>query len=195
MLYDDNMIRNLSGKIVLRSDSEVVIDVNGVGFLVFVSPHTSADLIDKEEVSLWTHLAVRENALDLYGFHNREELRFFQLLLTISGIGPKSALNIMSISSVEEIKRAVRENHPAYLTKISGIGTKTAQKIVLELKDKIGESEEGGTEALKGEVEAIEALKSLGYSTQIAREALRDIPRDITETSERVREALKKLGS
>lgn len=188
------MIRNLEGKILLRSENEIVIDVGGVGFLVSVPPHVSAELMDVETASLWTHLAVRENALDLYGFINREDLRFFELLITISGIGPKSALNIMSISSVEEIKRAVRENNPGYLTQVSGIGKKTAQKIALELKDKIGEQDEGG-ETLKGEAEAIEALTTLGYSTQVAREVLREIPRDVTETSERVRAALKKLGS
>lgn len=188
------MIRNLSGKVLLRGANEVVVDVGGVGFLMSVTPHVSAELVDTEEVSLWTHLAVRENALDLYGFTNREDLRFFELLITISGIGPKSALNIMSISSVDEIKRAVRENNPGYLTQVSGIGKKTAQKIALELKDKIGDGTEG-EETLKGEAEAIEALTSLGYSTQMAREVLREIPRDVTETAERVRAALKKLGS
>ncbi len=188
------MIRNLSGKILSRNDNEIVVEINGVGFLVSVTPHVAAELSEQAEASLWTHLAVRENALDLYGFIEREDLRFFELLITISGIGPKSALNIMSISSVEEIKRAVREDNPNYLTQVSGIGKKTAQKIALELKDKIGDEDEGG-ETLKGEAEAIEALTTLGYSTQVAREVLREIPRDITDTSERVRAALKKLGS
>jgi len=189
------MIRRLSGRIIFHDESEVVIDVHGVGYSVAVSPNTLLELEGVEEVSLWTYLAVRENALDLYGFKTREELRFFELLLTISGIGPKSALGILSIASLQELSRAIRENNPAYLTKVSGVGKKSAEKIVLELRDKIGDFEETIGEISSGDVEAIEALESLGYPTYIARDMLKDVSPDIRETSERVRAVLKKLGS
>lgn len=188
------MIKRLSGKLLSFGKDSVIVEVGGVGFFVFTPPHIIEELKSIEHADLWTYLAVRENALDLYGFISREDLDFFELLITISGIGPKSALNIMSISSAEEIRRAVYENNPSYLTQISGIGKKTAQKIVLELKDKIPPSKEKEG-SLKDEAEAIEALTALGYSTAVAREVLKDLPKNITETSERVRAALKKLGS
>jgi holliday junction DNA helicase RuvA len=189
------MIRRLSGRIISHDESEVVLDVGGVGYVVAVSPHTIFELEGVEEISLWTYLAVRENALDLYGFVTREELAFFELLLSVSGIGPKSALGVLNVASLDELRRAILENNPSYLTKVSGVGKKSAEKIVLELKDKIDKNNDDSDDALKGDMDAIEALQSLGYSAHVVRDILRTIPRDITETSERVRAALKKLGS
>ena len=189
------MIRRLSGRIIFRDESEVVLDVGGVGYLVAVSPHTLLELDGAEEISLWTYLAVRETALDLYGFMSRDELDFFELLLSVSGIGPKSALGVLNIASLNELRRAIHENNPSYLTKVSGVGKKSAEKIVLELKDKIGEAGDDRNEVLSGDMDAIEALQTLGYPTHTARDILRSIPREITDTSERVRAALKKLGS
>jgi holliday junction DNA helicase RuvA len=189
------MIRRLSGRIISHDESEIVIDVGGVGYVVAVSPHTIFELEGVEEISLWTYLAVRENALDLYGFITREELNFFELLLSVSGIGPKSALGVLNIASLDELRRAIIENNPSYLTKVSGVGKKSAEKIVLELKDKIEKGSNDTDEILSGDMDAIEALQSLGYPTHTARDILRSIPRDITETGERVRAALKKLGS
>lgn len=191
----EGMIGKLSGTISELTDSTLLLETGGVGYVVHISPDTAAELSNQTEASLWTHLAVRENSLDLYGFLDQTTLHFFTLLITISGVGPKSALAILSVASVEELKEAVRENNPSYLTQVSGVGKKSAQKIVLELKDKIGDTSDTGDTTLKDNTEAIEALRSLGYSTQEARETLRNIPREITETSERIREALKKLGS
>ncbi|MDZ7726517.1 MAG: Holliday junction branch migration protein RuvA [Candidatus Campbellbacteria bacterium] len=189
------MIRSIRGGVISVNDKEVVVESGGIGYRVFISSHTFSSIAEKESVSLWTHLAVRENSLDLYGFADSEELDFFELLLNISGIGPKSAMGILNIASLNELRQAIHENDPAYLTKVSGIGKKNAQKIVLELKGKIGEAEATPNGSHKEEAEAIEALTTLGYSTQAAREILREVPKDITETSERVRAALKKLGS
>lgn len=189
------MIRSLSGKILVRSTNKIIVEVGGVGYLVYVSPHMSAELIDEGEVSIWTYLAVRETALDLYGFKTQEELSFFELLLSISGIGPKSALGILSIASLDELRRAIRENNPSYLTTVSGVGKKSAEKIVLELKDKVGKTEIGEERTLGNDMEAIEALQSLGYPTHIARDILRGVPEDVVGTAERLRAALKKLGS
>jgi len=189
------MIRRLSGRIISHDENEIVLDVGGVGYVVAISPHTTIKLDGAEEISLWTYLAVRENALDLYGFISRDELDFFELLLSVSGIGPKSALGILNIASLSELRRAIHENNPSYLTKVSGVGKKSAEKIVLELKDKIGEAGDSHDEVLTGDMDAIEALQALGYPTHTARDILRGIPREITQTSERVRAALKKLGS
>ena len=113
---------------------------------------------------------MREDVLDLYGFLDHRELEFFEMLISVSGIGPKGALSILGITSIETLRKAISTGDTSYLTKVSGIGKKTAEKIIIELRDKIGE-EKGGS-SLQGELDALEALKSLGYSQNEAREAL-----------------------
>ncbi|HEY4514607.1 MAG TPA: Holliday junction branch migration protein RuvA, partial [Candidatus Paceibacterota bacterium] len=130
------MIAQLKGIIVHKEIGYVILMVVGVGYKV----HTGIADVGAlgENVQLWTHLSVREDALDLYGFANRETLEFFEQLIKVSGIGPRSAIGILSISSINSLKNAIINNDLAYLTKISGIGRKTAEKIVLELRDKLG---------------------------------------------------------
>jgi len=189
------MISHLTGRVLAQRDRLLIIDVQGVGYRVFSTPET-IDAVSRnpDSVSLWTHLAVRENALDLYGFATEEELQFFELLLTISGIGPKSALSILSGAGVETLKNAVASGNAAHLTKISGIGRKNAEKIVLELNGKLVAPSEAETTNMQTESDAIEALQALGYSQKEAREALKKIPKEITTTSEIVKQALKVLA-
>jgi len=189
------MISKISGKIILKTDKFVVIDVGGIGYKIGVSTDTLAKIKNKEEVSLWTHLHVREDALDLYGFEDLSELEFFEMLIGISGIGPKSALGIIGVAPIETLKKAIASGDNSYLTKVSGVGRKTAEKIVLELRDKLsalGHKAEYGE--LSGELDATLALQSLGYTQNEARDALKKVPTDITNTSARVKEALKILG-
>jgi Holliday junction DNA helicase RuvA len=190
------MISRLTGQIVHTADKYVVLDVNGVGYKVFVI----ADLISKTNktapVTFWTYQAVREDALDLYGFASLSELSFFELLITISGIGPKTALGILNVASIQSLERAVQSGDSSHLTKMSGIGKKMADKIVMELKDKIetiAHSPEH-EETMKTDADALEALKSLGYSQTEARETLKKIDKKVTKTSDKVKEALKILG-
>jgi Holliday junction DNA helicase RuvA len=138
---------------------------------------------------------VREDVLDLFGFISDEELRFFELLLTVSGIGPKSALGILDTASIETIQSAVINNNPSYLTSVSGIGKKTAEKIVMGLKDKMNIESLGDVAVFKADVEALEAMRSLGYSAQEARDALREVPQTVLGSNDRLREALRLLGS
>jgi Holliday junction DNA helicase RuvA len=193
--YYGSMIGRLIGKIVHADPRYMIIDVAGVGYKTY----TTAGVLEKhlgDEVTFWTYLAVRENALDLYGFITKEELDLFELLLTVSGIGPKTALAILNAANPATIKRAVMTEDPAYLTKTSGIGKKNAEKIVLELKDKLtGFEEVESTAAALGESDALEALKALGYSEKDSRDALKKVPAEITDTGERVKRALKNLGS
>ncbi len=195
------MISRLTGKIAYIDPKYIVLDVKGVGYKVF----TTVDIMnrlgkEKEETTLWTYLAVRETALDLYGFMTLSDLNFFELLITISGIGPKTALGILNSASVQTLQTAVQTNDTSHLTKISGIGKKVAEKIVMELRDKVDKfthSEESKTamrEAQRNDNDALEALKSLGYSQNEARDALKELPKEITKTNEKVREALKILG-
>ena len=155
----------------------------------------AANISKSETVTFWTHLVVREDALDLYGFLTKEDMDFFELLISISGIGPKTALGILNVTTVSILKRAVSSGDTSHLTKVSGIGKKNADKIVLELKGKFGAdgNEQDGT-TLKEEIDALEALKSLGFEHKAAREALKDLPGEITSTSDRVKAALKVLG-
>ena len=134
---------------------------------------------------------MREDALDLYGFLDRKELEFFEMLIGVSGIGPRSALAILGITSTDTLRKAIGTNDTNYLTKISGIGKKTAEKIIIELRDKIGEEKEGSS--LQEELDALEALKSLGYSQNQAREALKKVESNI-DTNAKIREALRILG-
>jgi Holliday junction DNA helicase RuvA len=188
------MITRLSGKIIDKEERSVVVDVNGIGYKVFVTNNTLEGMRDGSNTSLWTHLAVREDSQTLYGFLNKDELNFFELLISsISGVGPKTALGILNVASVENIRRAVSSGDISHLTKVSGIGKKMAEKIVLELKGKF-EAESTAGISLRDEVDALEALKALGYKHNEARDALKEVDQSITDTGERVKKALKILG-
>ena len=187
------MISHLNGTIIYKTDKLLIVDVGGVGYRVYGTTELISKAKENETVKVWTYLAVRENAMDLYGFVNKEELDFFELLNTISGIGPKTAIGILNVANVASLRRAISTGETAHLTKVSGLGKKMADKIVLELKGKLGSYEEIAL-GLKEEIDALEALKSLGYSHKEAREALQEIDKAITTTSGRVKAALKHLG-
>lgn len=186
------MISHLSGIVCEKGARFAVVEVAGIGYKVWTNNDTLRRLKINGSAKLLTHHAVREDAEELFGFLEQEDLRLFELLLGVPGIGPKTALNILNVATAETLRRSITSNETAYLTKISGIGRKTAEKIILELKEKLGKSEEGT--GLKEEVDALEALKSLGYSHSEAREALKAVPKEIAGTSERVKQALKLLG-
>lgn len=186
------MIGSIRGKIILKKDKFLLVETAGVGYKISVSPDTlSRSGKTGDEIFLFIHTHVREDSFDLYGFPDYEELEFFLMLLNVSGIGPKGALAILGITSIETLKRAISAGDTSYMTKISGIGKKTAEKIVIELRDKVGASKEGT--ALQGEMDALEALKSLGYSQNDAREALKKVRAD-ADINTKIREALKILG-
>ena len=186
------MISYVSGTVVEKDTRFAIIDVGGVGYRVFVTEDTLRALKPNTEVKLRTYHAVREDTEELFGFLDEPDLKLFELLLSVPGIGPKTALNILNVATPDTLRHSITSGETAYLTKISGIGRKTAEKIVLELKEKLGASTTGTT--LKEEADALEALKSLGYSHGEAREALRDLPKDVTSTSDKVKHALKLLG-
>jgi Holliday junction DNA helicase RuvA len=192
------MISHLTGTVIFSGDRFIILDVSGVGYKLGVTPDTLRKVVSEKgkTVSLWVHMAVREDSMNLYGFLDRQELEMFEMLIAISGVGPKSAIGVLSVAPVDTLKGAIASGDTSYLTKVSGIGKKNAEKIILELRDKLGGGEESrvGHAGLKEEVDAIEALKSIGYSQREAREALKNIPADIKGTSQRVKEALKHLG-
>jgi Holliday junction DNA helicase RuvA len=188
------MIGHLEGRVAKVASTFAIISCGGVGYKVAATKDTLARLKLGHDASLWTHLAVREDSLDLYGFESEESLRFFELLLTVSGIGPKSALAVLDIASIEALRSSISTGNASYLTKVSGVGRKTAEKIVLELRDKVGAASEQEMSNLSSEEEAMEAMRALGYSTQEARDALRNVPASIEKPAERLRAALKTIG-
>ena len=189
------MISRISGIAISKTVRFVVIDTGGVGYKIFVTPDTLARISLDAPFSLWTHLAVREDALDLYGFLTEGEVGFFEMLIGISGVGPRTALGVMGVAPVETLRTAIASGNTAYLTKVSGIGKKSAEKIVLELRDKLGAYQtEGAGAGLREDAEAIDALMALGYSAKEARDALKEIPAKTKGSSERIRAALKILG-
>ena len=190
------MIARLEGIIVYKDEKSLIIDISGVGYKISVTSENIENAILGEHTSFWIYTAVRENSIDLYGFKNTNELSFFELLLDVSGIGPKSALSILGIASIETLKRAIATGDTSYLNKVSGIGKKTAEKIVVELRDKLSDyKNDDSVVSLKDESDILEALKSLGYSHNQARDALKEIPPDIIGTNARIKEALRILST
>lgn len=189
------MIARLTGTVVEILPTHIVLDVHGIGYLIAVR-NSEACALDSA-VTLHTHLAVRENALDLYGFVLRDELHMFELLITIPKIGPKSAMQILSQADLALLTTAIARNDASYLSKMSGISKKTAEKIVTELQSKFEPSSFDGTESSldKEEADSIDALIALGYSQRQAREALITVSSEISGTNARIKAALKHLST
>lgn len=175
------MIAFITGKLAAKSPTWAVVETAGVGFQVFI-PVSSFNALGPpgSNVRLLTHLHVREDALQLYGFATEAERRLFLLLISVSGVGPRLAQGILSGISVDEFDAAVRNQDAAALVKVPGVGRKTADRLVLELRDKIGDAPAAGPDAPAGsaasiEEEAVLALVSLGYKRVQAQEAVRKI--------------------
>lgn len=190
------MIGKLVGAFGGMSGSEALIMVAGVGYAVRTTFETSISLEkNPDRVELYIHTAVREDALDLYGFPTEDELSFFRLLLSVSGIGPKTALGILNLATVPVLRNAIAAGDTTYLTKVSGIGKKSAERIVVELRDRLAKEGHGKESHAGGDAEVLEALASLGYREVEARDALKKVSAETSGTSERLREALKILSS
>ncbi len=186
------MIEQLTGTVVHKNIDSLILDVNGVGYKIFATQSTLAKL-GLKDATLWTHLAVRENSLDLYGFTSQTDLQFFELLLGISGIGPKSALGVLSVADTNTLQSAISEGDISYLTKVSGIGKKSAERIVVELKDKVHASTTPTT--LKEDADTLDALVALGYSVAEVRGALKELPKKELSAKDRIKETLKLLSN
>lgn len=189
------MIARIEGKIIMKGDRFLIIDTNGVGYQVFTPPHVLRESpVKGEQCALWIHTHVREDALELYGFLEYAELDFFKLLISVSGIGPKSALGVLGVAPLDTIKKAIASGESSYLTKVSGIGRKTAEKIIVELRDRLGRLEEFSDSQFKEDEDVLTALESLGYSKIEARDALKKVSNDTTGANARIKEALKIMG-
>lgn len=188
------MIAKLKGKIEYARDNYAVIDVNNVGYKVYLSTYTFGKVAAMKDAELFIHTYVREDTLALYGFLALEELEMFELLISISGIGPKAASGILSIATPKTIKTAILNEDPSILTKVSGIGKKTAERVILELKNKVADISTGEKEDVAIDSDAIEALVSMGYTASEARDALKAVPADVKDVGQRVKMALRAIG-
>ena len=194
------MIAYLRGKIKNKGQGYIILDVRDVGYKVFVNEtvYTESDI--GKETEFYIYQNVREDSLSLFGFNALDQLEMFELLLSISGIGPKSALGVLGIASTEDIKDSIARGDSSLLTKVSGIGKKTAERVVLDLREKVGRithntqhTTDGGGMIASGD--EIDALMALGYSMMQARDALRQVDSDIKDSGERIKAALRAISN
>lgn len=183
------MIARVTGTVLAVNDKFIIIETGGIGYRIFATAETLVRRHESDVTSLWTTHIVREDEQALYGFETESDQALFELLLGVSGIGPKSALGIMNVATIGTIARAVNTNDVSYLTKISGIGKKTAEKILIELRDKLPAMYDDAPE----HGDALDALVALGYTESKSRDALRAVSPD-SDTQAKIREALKVLN-
>ena len=190
------MIGFLSGEVVARDDPHIIINVNGVGYKVLApkSVLSKATLNGKLKLYIYTH--VREDAISLFGFLDSLDLRLFENLISVSGIGPKTAMNIFSVGGREEIVQAIITGDVVFFTGVPRLGKKNAQKLIIELKNKLGSVDDLDLSKFdnKENSEVVSALKTFGFTTREALEALRNIKGEGKSTEEKIRMALKELG-
>lgn len=182
------MIASLRGKILEKGPNWLLMEVVGIGYRLKVAPALLSELRTDGETFLYTYHHVREDAEELFGFASMNDLDLFESLLGISGVGPKSAMTIMSVGSADQVKKAIMTGDLATMTSVPGVGKKTAQKIILELKGQLVEAD--GTSGVDSDV--LDALVGLGYSTQQAKDVLKHVKAD--DPADRIKEALKMLA-
>ncbi len=199
------MIAFIQGTVFKRKEDSIIIEANGIGYLVYMSVRDIAEIENNQEYLIYTYMHVKEDGISLFGFLDEEDVNIFKQLITVSGIGPKIGLACLSVFNVSDIKFAILSEDDKTLSKVPGLGNKTAKKIILELKDKISlpdaieenfnskESTNNSSGSAKND--AVLALSSLGYSQTEALQAISKIPeaKDM-DAEELIRQALKKLA-
>lgn len=189
--YTANMIARLEGTVASVNLKSAVVDIHGVGYRVFATAQTLAGLDVGATCVLHTHHHQREDGQELYGFRTVQELEMFDLLLTVNGVGPKSALGVLARASVADITRAVHAGETTILTKVSGIGAKTAERIVRELNGKLGTPTSDAAPLQGSDDELLAALEQLGYAPAEARKALANVSATITDPAQRIKAVLR----
>lgn len=178
----------------MKGDNFAVVNVGGVGYKVFGTRHFLESAQTGAPAKIFTHYYLRENAAELYGFPAKEELAFFELLTSVSGVGPKSALAIMNTAPLKDLAAALMEGRPDLLTQASGVGRKTAERVIVELRGKVASISSGETVArMEKDADLTETLISLGYRRYEAQAAIAKIPKEIKTLEERLRAVLRLL--
>jgi len=191
------MIYSVSGRLALKEGSFAVVEAGGLGLKLFASTQTLEALpAIGTGVTFYCHLHVREDALDLFGFTSPDELDFFEMLISVSGVGPKSALAILDTAPLDELSAAIKEGRPDLLTRAAGIGRKTAERVIVELRSKVQSAKSGAVvEKMQTDSDLVEALTSLGYRRDEARAALGKVDEKVVGTEDRLRAALAVLAN
>lgn len=191
------MIAYLKGTVKFKGANFIVLENNGVGYKIFVPISLALKAKNGENEELYIYHHVREDASQLYGFRSVEDLNLFEKLISVSGVGPKTASGIFAEATASDIMSAIANQDPTVLKKISGIGAKTAERIILELKNKM-ESDFGAMKShaeMNSDIDVVEALVNFGYSSQQAKEALKKVDPSVKNLGDKVKSALKNLNS
>lgn len=190
------MIGFLKGTVELLDRPFVLLDVNGVGYRVLVSGNVLSKLSKGDKATIFTFTYVREDVLELFGFWEIEDLKLFESLISVSGIGPRTALNIFSFGTRDEIIDAIVKSDASFFTSVPRLGTKNAQRIIIDLKNKMGAGDSvdlSGKDLLEN-AEVVDALKNFGFSVGEAQKAVREIKTQGLSLDEKIKLALKALG-
>lgn len=185
------MLSYIKGTIISKLKDDLIIRVGDLGYRVTVTPIVLAEAKVNTEVEFYLHEAARENSIEHYGVKTLDELDLFEALLSVSGVGPKSGLAIIGLAPVKTLRQAIASGEVDTLTKVSGIGRKTAERIILELRSKVGDISVSGE--VVGGSDEVEALMALGYGAPQARDALSRVDATITDSTERIKQALKNI--
>jgi Holliday junction DNA helicase RuvA len=190
------MIYSVAGTLVMKSDRFVVVETGGLGLKLFMRVRSIAAMPrEGMHVKIFSHFQVREDGMDLYGFASEEERTYFELLISVSGVGPKSALSILDVANLDELAAAIKEGRPDLLTRASGIGTKIAERIIIDLRGKVQSVRSGMmVEKMEADADLVEALSGLGYRREEAKAALGKVGNEVSGVEDRLKAALKILG-
>jgi len=189
------MIGMLTGTLVFRDGQSIILDVHGVGYKVLASSQILDTSHTGDTLTIFTHTHVREDALDLFGFSTQQDLHVFEQLISVSGVGPKTAMSVFVVGGRDAILGAIRKADVDFFTSVPRLGKKNAQKIIIELKNKLGSLEDLDLAGeSKEESEVLSALESIGFSEKEARSALRNLHGEGKSVEEKVKLALKQLG-
>lgn len=190
------MLAFLRGQVVAKRPGSIILENNGLGYLIFIGEKCWEAIASQQQAEFYLYHNIREDAEDLYGFIDLDELALFELLVSVSGIGPKSALGILSLAESSQVRQAIVMGDESLLTKVSGIGSKTAQRLILELKNKVGSlvtADDLADGQISGGSDDLEALIALGYNQQDARRALSKIDASVSDPAQRLKLALQQL--
>jgi len=191
-MYNEIMIAHVIGVVMEKFGSSLTVDVNGIGYEVQVAAGDYERVLPDEKIKLYTYHHIREQSQELFGFSSLSAKKLFELLISVQGVGPKAALAILSLSDSEVVRGAIANNDTAFIAKASGIGRRTAERVIVDLSDKVGlvSGITSNVRKISGHDDALEALVALGYSLADASQALDNVPLELS-TSERVTQALK----
>lgn len=191
------MLHYLIGKLIQKKENYFILEMGGVGMRIFCSVNTLRKLpAVNGEVKVFTHMNIKEDAWDIYGFYDQNELDFFTKLISVNGVGPKTALNILNVDTADRLMAAINEGRVDLLTKASGIGKKTSERVVVELRGKFATlGSEGLTGIMESDSDIVDVLCNLGYTKEQARKAISKIDPKAESIEDRIKSALKILKS